>query len=122
MSEVKDLVSAIQKPLAVFRSATHIGSNVILTELKHDGKNFVVAIETNRQAGKINVNSIRSIHPRTTSNVIEWINEDLMDYADKEGLTAWVLDKIKSRHYLNSSDPADVRKRLLFAANYKKSV
>ncbi len=121
MSEVKDLVSAIQKPLAVFRSATHIGSNVILTELKHDGKNFVVAIETNRQAGKINVNSIRSIHPRTTSNVIEWINEDLMDYADKEGLTAWVLDKIKSRHYLNSSDPADVRKRLLSAANKIKS-
>ena len=67
-------MSAIQKPLAVFRSATHIGSNVILTELKHDGKNFVVAIETNRQAGKINVNSIHSIHPRTTSNVIEWIN------------------------------------------------
>jgi hypothetical protein len=121
LSEVKDLVSAIQKPLAVFRSATHIGSNVILTELKHDGKNFVVAIETNRQAGKINVNSIRSIHPRTTSNVIEWINEDLMDYADKEGLTAWVLDKIKSRHYLNSSDPADVRKRLLSAANKIKS-
>lgn len=54
------------KPLAVFRSATHIGSHVILTELKHKGKNFVAALEVNRQVGKIRVNSIRSLHYRNS--------------------------------------------------------
>lgn len=65
MAEIKDLPRAVQNPMAVFRSATHIGSNVILTELVHEGKNFIVAIETNRQKGKILINDIRSIHPRT---------------------------------------------------------
>lgn len=112
LSEVGNLPNAVQYPIAVFRSATHIGSNVILTELKQGNKNFVVAIETNRQQGKITVNSVRSIHPRTTTNVVDWINNGLMDYADKAKLKDWVSEKIKSRSYLNSSNPADVKKQL----------
>ena len=120
LSEVMGLPRAIQQPLAVFRSATHIGSNVILTELKQGSKNFVVAIETNRQQGKILVNSVRSLHPRTTQNIVGWINEGLMDYANKDNLLAWIDDKIKTRDYLNSSNPADVRKSLASAANIVK--
>ncbi len=116
LSEVKGLVEAVQNPLAVFRSATHIGSNVILTELRQGNKNFVVAIKTNKQKGKIQINDIRSIHPRTTTNVIDWINSGLMDYASVEKLTEWVDDKIKTRDYLNSSNPAEVRKPLVSAA------
>ncbi|MBO4596579.1 MAG: hypothetical protein J5676_01685 [Bacteroidaceae bacterium] len=52
LQEVKDLPMAIQNPLAVFRSATHIGSHVILTELKHKGKNFVAALEEGQKYGK----------------------------------------------------------------------
>ena len=37
-----------------FRSATHYGSYVLLTELLHESKNFVLAIETNRAHGKLN--------------------------------------------------------------------
>ena len=39
LSEVRDLPEAIQNPLAVFRSATHIGSKVILTRLTQGNKN-----------------------------------------------------------------------------------
>ena len=112
LSEVENLPEAIHNPLAVFRSATHIGSNVILTELTQGNKNFVVAIETNRKQGKIYVNSIRSIHPRTMTNVVSWINDGLMDYADHGRMSEWIAEKIKSRSYLNSSTPADVRKQL----------
>lgn len=56
LNEMVDLPYAIQKPLAIFRSATHIGSNVILTSLKHGKRNYVVAIETNKRAGKNYVN------------------------------------------------------------------
>ncbi|GAB6121094.1 MuF-C-terminal domain-containing protein [Dysgonomonas termitidis] len=117
LSEVKDLPRAIHNPLAVFRSATHIGSNVILTELKQGGKNFVAVIETNSNRGKLEVNSIRSIHPRTTNNIANWINEGLMDYGNKEKLYEWLGEKIKSRSYLNSSNPADVKKLLDSATN-----
>ena len=115
LREIRDLPKAIQNPMAVFRSATHIGSSVILTELVQDGKNFVVAIETNKRQGKIVVNSIRSIHPRTTANIAHWINEGLLEFADAENLGQWLSDKIKTREYLNSSSPADVRHALISA-------
>ena len=93
LSEVRDLPRAIQYPLAVFDSATTEGSFVILTELKQGDKNFVVAIETSRSAERITVNSIRSIHPRTTSNVINWINSNLIRYANKNQMLQWIEDK-----------------------------
>lgn len=116
LSEVKDLPDAIQHPLAVFRSATRTGSYVVMTEIKQGDKNFVAAIEANRGMGKIEINSIRSLHPRTTTNVLSWINEGLLNYADKKKLTDWVGEKIKTRSYLNSGTPADVRKQLVSAA------
>jgi hypothetical protein len=120
LSEVKNLPNAIHNPLAVFDSATHLGSNVILTELKQGNKNFVVVIQTNRSQGRIIVNSIRSIHPRTTSNIIGWINEGLMGYSDKKNLLDWIENKIKTRDYLNSSNPADVRNQLVSATKIVK--
>lgn len=35
LNEIQDLVLSINNPLAIFRSATHIGSNVIMTDPKH---------------------------------------------------------------------------------------
>ncbi len=112
LSEVGNLPQAIQHPLAVFRSATHIGSFVVMTEIEHNGRNFVVAIEANRKQGRIEVNSIRSIHPRTTTNILDWINNDLLEYADSKRVLEWLQEKIKSRSYLNSSNPADVKQQL----------
>ena len=112
LDEVKDLPFAIHLPLAVFRSATHIGSNVILTELKHNGKSFVVAIETNRQAGKLFVNSIRSVHYRTDMNIINWINDGLADYIKPTFEQEWLVptkNKLLSQPQYNS---VDVRKKL----------
>lgn len=120
LAEVKDLPHAIQNPLAVFRSATHIGSNVILTNLKHGGRNYVVAIETNRRAGKIYVNSVRSVHYRNSLNIIGWINEGLADYISDEFRNDWVEEKkneLLSKPQYNS---VDVRKKLISAAKIVK--
>ena len=120
LAEVKDLPHAIQNPLAVFRSATHIGSNVILTNLKHGGRNYVVAIETNRRAGKIYVNSVRSVHYRNSLNIIGWINEGLADYISDEFRNDWVEEKkneLLSKPQYNS---VDVRKKLISAAKILK--
>ena len=109
------------KPLAVFRSATHIGSHVILTELKHKGKNFVAALEVNRQVGKIRVNSIRSLHYRNSLNIINWINEDLADYIKPSFAEEWfepMKNELRSKPQYNS---AEVRTQLVSAANKIKS-
>ena len=121
LNEMVDLPYAIQKPLAIFRSATHIGSNVILTSLKHGKRNYVVAIETNKRAGKNYVNSIRSIHYRNSLNIIGWINEGLADYMSEEFRTDWREEKrneLLSKPQYNS---VDFRQKLISAANIVKS-
>ena len=120
LSEVVDLPNAIQRPLAVFRSATHVGSNVILTNLKHERRNYIVAIETNRRAGKVLVNSIRSVHYRNDLNIIGWINDHLADYVSEEFRENWITEKkneLLSKPQYNS---VDVRKKLISAANILK--
>ena len=120
LSEVKDLPKAIQNPLAVFRSATHIGSNVVLTELKQGGKNYVVAIETNRKAGRINVNSVRSVHYRNSLNIVGWVNDGLADYMSDEFREKWMpqtKNELLSKPQYNS---ADVRRKLISAAKIVK--
>ncbi len=100
LSEVKNLPQAIQNPLAVFRSATHIGSYVIMTEIEHKGKNYVVAIETDVPRGRIDVNSIRSIHYRSSNaHMANWITEGLLEWVDKEKM----LGKYIKQQY-NSAD------------------
>ena len=120
LKEIRNLPEAIQKPMAVFKSATRLGSYVVMTEIRQGNKNFVIAIEANRIQGKIEVNSVRSIHPRTMTNILNWINEGLLNYADKDKLADWVEEKIKTRSYLNSSIPADVRKLLVSTAKIIK--
>jgi hypothetical protein len=109
LSEIRDLPRAIQNPLAVFRSATRIGSFVIMTEIEHQNKNFVVALEANKMQGKIEVNSIRSIHYRNSNtHIANWIGEDLLEYAEKRRMVEWF-----SKQRYNS---ADVRKLFNHAA------
>ena len=73
LSEMRGLVDSVQNPLAVFRSATHIGSFVVLTEIEHQGKNFVVAVQANRRQGRIEINSIRSVHYRNkNTHIANW--------------------------------------------------
>ena len=120
LEEVVDLPRAIQQPLAIFRSATHVGSNVILTNIKHDHRNYVVAIETNKRLGKIQVNSIRSVHYRNNMNIVGWINDGLIDYVSDELRNEWLPqteNELLSKPQYNS---ADVRKKLISAANIIK--
>lgn len=52
LSEVVDLPNAIQRPLAVFRSATHVGSNVILTNLNMKGAIILLPLKQIEERGK----------------------------------------------------------------------
>lgn len=112
--ELTDLVLYIQDPLVVFRSATHYGSYVLLTELLHESKNFVLAIETNRAHGKLIVNSVRSVHYKDNPiNIINWINENLADYIRPDFEEKWfnqIKNELLSKPQSNS---VDVRKQFI---------
>jgi hypothetical protein len=109
LQEVMNLPIAVHNPLAIFRSATHLGSYVIMTEIEHNCKNYIVAIQTNRGKGQMKVNDIRSVHYRNSNNhIANWISENLMDYANKEKMAEWF-----SKQQYNS---AEVRKLFNHAA------
>ncbi len=110
LSEIRNLPKAIQSPMAIFRSATRLGSFVVMTEIEHHGRNFVVAIQANRRKGRIEVNDIRSVHYRTSnSHIANWVTEGLLEYADKKRMVEWL-----SKQRYNS---AEVRKLFNHATN-----
>ena len=115
--ELTDLVLYIQDPLVVFRSATHYGSYVLLTELLHESKKFVLAIETNRAHGKLIVNSVRSVHYKDNPiNIINWINENLADYIRPDFEEKWFIQIKNELLSKPQSNSVDVRKQLISAA------
>lgn len=101
--EIKDLPKSVFNPLAIFRSATRLGRFVIMTELEHNEKNYIVALETNKRKGLIEINDIRSVHYRNSNaHIANWIEEELLEYVDKENMAKWFS---KQRY-----DSAEVRK------------
>lgn len=107
LSELKDLATAIQNPIAVFDSATQKGSYVVLTEIEHNGKNFVVAIDANKKKGSIEINDIRSIHYRSNNiHIANWINSGLLKWVDKEKASEW-----HSKQRYNSAEVKGAFKR-----------
>ena len=117
LAELVDLVLAIQDPLIIFRSATHYGSYVLLTELLHENKNYVLAIETNRTQGKLKVNSVRSIHYKDNPmSVVNWIVENLADYIRSDFNEKWFLKTKNEQLSKPQSNSVDVRKKLISAA------
>ena len=113
LSEIENLPEAIQQPLAVFRSATHIGSYVVMTEIEHQGKNYVAAIQTHRQKGRLEINDIRSIYPKNNRQIANWIDEGLLEYAETQKMVEWLS---KQR-----SNSAEVRKLFNHATNIVNS-
>lgn len=88
LSTVKNLPQALANPIAVFDSKTRQGSKVVLTELSDGTKNFVVAIQTasliQRGRNVIEVNDVKSLHPKDVDKIAYWVNGGLMRWVDKE--------------------------------------
>ncbi|MCF2603380.1 hypothetical protein JQM84_06735 [Parabacteroides distasonis] len=88
IEDIKDLPKAISSPIAVFVNTNENNDHVILTELKKDGKYFIVAIKTSRQNRKggviLTVNEIVTLFPKDEKGIINWINTGKATNIDKE--------------------------------------
>ena len=96
--DIKDLPTAIAHPVAVFNSTTK-KDHVVMTELNHDGKNFIVAIRATEQNRKnkvvLEVNQITSLYPKGERGIIYWINNNKLSNVDKE----------KALHFIEALQP-----------------
>ena len=84
IDEMKDLVKAIQKPMAVFAYGDKSQSQNAIVEIQHDGKNFVVGIHFNQQRHGAVINDIRGLYPKDNAEWLNWVTQDKLLYADKE--------------------------------------
>ena len=89
MLDIKDLPQAISSPIAVFDNTN--GNNngkVILTELKKEGRNFIVAVKTSAQKRKggvvLEINQITTLFPKDAKGIINWLNLGKATNIDKE--------------------------------------
>ena len=86
LGEVKDLVKALQNPLAVFSYGDKTKAQNIIVPLQKDGKNFIVGLSLNPTVGgrSLEINSIRNVFPKNNSEWLNWIAQGKALFLDKE--------------------------------------
>jgi len=84
--DVRDLPRAVNDPLAVFSYGDSKKMINIITEIKRDGKNFLVGISLNPavKGEKLEIHSVRNVFPKDTIEWINWINQNKGLYFNKE--------------------------------------
>lgn len=86
LEEIKDLVVALQSPIAVFAYGDKSKGQNIIVELSSNDKNFVVGLSLNPTVrGKtLEINSIRNVFPKDNAEWLNWITQEKLLYVDKE--------------------------------------
>ena len=85
LSEIKDLVKALQTPLAVFAYGDKSKAQNIIVPLQKDGKNFIVGLSLNPTVGgrSLEINSIRNVFPKNNYEWLNWISQGKTLYLNK---------------------------------------
>ena len=88
LSEVMDLPNAIANPIAVFEYGDKSKAQNILTILKHNGDHFLVGmfVRPTVKGHVLEVNSIRNVFPKNGLNIVRWVANGKLTYANKEEL------------------------------------
>ena len=86
LEEIKDLVVALQSPIAVFAYGDKSKGQNIIVELSSNDKNFVVGMSLNPTVGgkTLEINSIRNVFPKDNAEWLNWITQEKLLYVDKE--------------------------------------
>ena len=92
LGEVKNLVKALQEPLAVFVYGDKTKAQNIIVPLQKGGKNFIVGLSLNPTVGgrSLEINSIRNVFPKNNSEWLNWISQGKALYMDKEKIQALI--------------------------------
>ena len=85
LEEVRDLVKALQRPLAVFSYGDKTKAQNVIVPIRKNGKNFIVGLFLNPIVGgqRLEINSVRNIFPKDNAEWLNWITQDKALYLDK---------------------------------------
>lgn len=86
LSEIKDLVKAINNPIAIFAYGDKGKAQNIVVEIQHEGKNFIVGLSIRPIVGGrvLEVNSIRNVFPKDNAEWLNWIAQGKALFLNKE--------------------------------------
>ena len=84
LAELQDLPRAVANPIAVFNNYRREGNRTILTELRSQGENIMVAITLGKNGVDVDFNIVSSVFGKRESNVVDWINKGYLTYINKE--------------------------------------
>lgn len=90
VDDILNLPLYINDPIAIFKETNKVGnsSQVILTELKKNGRNFIVvvkAVEQKRKGGIVLVvNNVTTLFPKEAKGIIYWFNQKKATYVNRE--------------------------------------
>lgn len=108
IAELKDLVRAIQKPIAIFKYGNDTKAQNIIVEITKDGNNFLVGLFLNPL--NLQINSIRGLFPKETSAWLNWIEKGMALYLDKEKIQTLITQQRTNLADVNYLDLNSVAK------------
>jgi len=94
LSEIRDLVKSINKPVAIFAYGSKKKAQNLIIEIQSGDKNFVIGLFIRPSVGGkvLEINSIRNVFPKDNAEWLNWINQGKLLYVDKEKIQT-LIDK-----------------------------
>ena len=84
IGDVKDLVKAINDPIAVFVYGEVGKAQNVITEIEREGKKFVVGVHFNQSRRGSVVSDIRGLYNKDNAEWLNWISQGKLLYVNKE--------------------------------------
>jgi len=84
LEELQDLPKAVANPIAVFNNYQREGNRTILTELRSQEKNIMVAVTLGKNGVDVDFNIVSSVFGKGSTNIVDWISKGYLAYVDKE--------------------------------------
>lgn len=94
-SDLKDLVKAIQRPIAVFRYSKDNMRNLIV-DVTHGDKHFLIGITLDYKKGDIEVNSVSGLFPKESHEWVKWIQDGKAIRIDQKEKVLDLIDSLRT--------------------------
>lgn len=111
LSDVVDLVKALNAPVAVF----HYGNSAmnVIVDVEKGGKHFLVGVHFKQSREGVEVSSVRGIFPKDNAEWLNWISQGKATYLNKEKIQTLINQQrinLADVEYLDLDDVAKVLK------------
>ena len=94
-TDLRDLVNAIQKPIAIFNYSKNNMRNLIV-DVSRGGKHFLVGVTLNYKADNIEINSVSGLFPKENHEWIKWIQDGKVLQIDQKEKVQDLINSLRT--------------------------